>query len=342
MKKNILIALLLTFIFSVQHAFAEETFKKAGDFKVRLPDGLYLYQPKIKEEVFSPLFIVEKGSLIDPYALAVRIGKEKFVRNYVDGRRFHVYIESVPVGTLTDVKFEFESGCYSDVFLPDLRGKGNFKGKPLKTFYSNKSLYASDEYDRSYGSLKVIAAPVELTSEKTLNNFKVTEKDKTMAVEAVIKRFVPEAFERIRKSIETRHEEKQVIIGQRGELQFLKSFRVDGEKKGLIGSYMFRVSFRDAAKQESMIAGDSSEILFSMFENKIELVAFADGYEPAYSLGGIIDIYGIGIPELVLQGSVTSGEDEDPDDGRQITISQHVAAGWRTIYRSEKICGTIY
>ncbi|MBI5493214.1 MAG: hypothetical protein HY893_09810 [Deltaproteobacteria bacterium] len=340
MKKNIFITLLLALIFSFHHAFAEEAQNKAEGFKIKLPDGLYLYQPKIKEEVFSPLFIVEKGALVDPYALAVKIGEKKFIKDYVEGKRFHVYIEGVTAGILTEVKFEFVNVCYSDEFLPDIRGKGKYEGKPLKKAYSNKSLYAFNEYERSDGSLKAIAAPVELTTDKALKDFEVTEKNKAMTVEAVRKNFVPGAFELIKKRLETLYEEKQVITGQWGKLKFLKSFNKGGNKKGLIGLYTLYVSFRDAARQEGIDAGYSAEILFSMVDNKIEQVAFVDGYEPAYNLGGVIDTDGDGITELILEEGIIS--DKEPEDGKNISILRQTSAGWKEIYHSERICGPIF
>lgn len=346
MKKNIFITLLLALIFSFHHASAEETFNASGEFKVKLPDGLYLYQPKIMEEVFSPLFIVEKGALVDPYALAAGIGKEKFIRDYVDGKRFHVYIEGVPTGILTAVKFEFVKGCDSDAFLPDIRGKGKYEGKPLKEAYSNKSLYASDEHDRFYGSLKAIAASVELTLPKTLKNYEVAEEDKTMVIEAVRKHFVPEMFERIKERLKTLHEEKQVIVGdKRSRLDSINALDFDGNgKKDLIGIYDYTITYTSVARNDEMVAVFPASILFAVFNNgdAIERIAFAEGYEPAFSLGGIIDIDGVETPELVLQESVTSGEDEDPDEGRQVAIFQRTSAGWKETYRTGKICGPIF
>ena len=343
MKKNIMIALLLIISFTIHHAFAEDGTNKTGGFKVKLPDGLYLYQPKIYEEVFSPLFIVEKGTLVDPYTFAARIGKDKFIKDYVEGKRFHVYVEGSPAGILTDVKFEFVKGCDSGVFLPDIRGKGNYEGKPLKEFYSNKSFYVSDENERSYGSLKAIAVPVELARPRTLKSYEVTEVDRIIAIDAVRKRFVPEMFDRIKERLKTLHEEKQVIVGdKRSRLDSINALDFVGNgKKNLIGIYDYTVSYTSAARNDDMVAVFPAAILFAVFDNGVERIAAAEGYEPAFSLGGIIDIDGAGTPELVLQESVT-GEDEDPDDGRQITVLEHTTSGWKNIYRSKKICGTIY
>ncbi|TAN59692.1 hypothetical protein EPN18_09975 [bacterium] len=340
MKKNIVIAIamFLMFVFAIHQAFAQES--SGNEFKVKLLDGLYLYQPKVNDGVFSPLFIVEKGALVDPYALAAKIGKEGFIKNYVEGKRFKVYLEEKFVGELTDVRLEFVDVCDSDVFLHDIRGKGKYGGTPLREAYSNKSLYVYDEDVRVYGSLTAIAAPSELVYGKVFKDFEVTEEDKVIAIEVIRKDFVPEVFERIKSRLEKLYDEKKVITGQWDKIKFLNPINAEDEKKGLIGLYSFHVSFRNLVKPREFDARYSSELLFSIFDGKIALIAIADGYAPAFSLGGIIDIDGAGTPELVLQEHATGGEDEegDTETGRQVTVLLRTSVGWKEIYRTVKIC----
>lgn len=95
--------------------------------------------------------------------------------------------------------------------------------------------------------------------------------------------------------------------------------------------------------------GIGEEVLFAMFDNnKAEAVGFGVGNAPAFSLGGVIDVDGDGIQELVVQLRVNdyyydgvSYEANDYDDGREIIIFKHGQSGWKKIYSSGKICGEL-
>ncbi len=133
-----------------------------ADFAVKLPDGLYLYQPYAGDEVFAkgdkdtirPLFIVEKGKLVDPFLRAQKMGLEKFMRKYVSGKTFNVYAGPELVGKLSDVEF---ATCSRGEFVPDLLGKGKYAGKSLPTvpskYITNHAIHTG---------LKMVMAPVEL------------------------------------------------------------------------------------------------------------------------------------------------------------------------------------
>lgn len=122
---------------------------KAG-FTVKLPDGLYLYQPNAGDEVLAkgdkdtvrPLVIVEKGKFVDPFLRAQEIGFEKFVQKYVTGKTFNVYVGPEQVGVLSNVEF---ATCSRGEFVPDILGRGRYTGRALPTvpsrYITNHPIY---------------------------------------------------------------------------------------------------------------------------------------------------------------------------------------------------------
>lgn len=336
MKKNILITILLIFIFTIHNAFAED---KADEFTVRLPDGLYLYQPKITEEVFSPLFIVENGALVDPYALASEMGKEKFLIDYVEGNVFNVYIGGDIVGKFSKARAEFLNDCELGS-LPDIRFKGSYEGKSLKEINLDKSLFAAKWPDRTYGATKAIAAPASLKTIKTESYFKINQDDRKRASAVAKHKIAPELFKNTKVAMGYLYD-KQIITGSDERLGFIKAFDIDGNgKKDFIGSYILQIYHKDDEVDGTSYRGFRGESLFTISDNgNIQNVFASYEVRPGLSLGGVIDINQDGVYELVVQendGNYESGI----DNVRRIEVMVlKDASAWKSIYLTDTICG---
>ena len=332
-------------------------------FQVKLPDGLYLFQPLPQDTIyeldtgagkwrsipnpakddFSPLFIVQNDKLIDPYSLANKIGIDKFNKKYVIGKTFNVYNGTEKIGELKDVRLGFENNWCSNEFLSNIAGKGKYKGKPLPGKLQDRSIYISggDAADPFFSPIKAIATLQSFQASKDMEPFTITEEDKTKAIEVVREKVLPEAMEEIRKRLK-RH--KIMLIGEKIEhsnLNFLKAVDLDGNgSKEIIGIYSPRIRYNWKSPEGKDYKSESSrEILFLLWDTgKIERILLGDMIF-SFGLGGIIDIDHDGIQELIIQISVSRDSELS---GKRIEIFKHNSSGWRRIYQSVKICSQIY
>lgn len=338
MKKNILTALLLIFIFTVHKTFAEEYPNKTGDFTVKLPDGLYLYQPKIKKEPFSPLFIIDKGKLVDPYALRDRIGIERFDKEYVNGKRFNVYTGDELIGTMSGVILLLSNPENMKEYSSDIIGYGTYSGGPLPGEVSDGSLYA-DDFNTDFGTIKTVLTPEAFKDSKERARFKATKEDAKRATDAVRKRYGLYAKGIIANVLA---KEKQQILGEsRSTLDFVTAVDLNGNgKKELIGTYSFAYDHK-ARSVDNIIALSSLDMLFIMWDSgKVEKISVGTESFPAYSLGGIIDLDGDGVYELIVQESIAFKYEYNPDidyegfspDGKRIVIFKYSHSGWKKVF----------
>ena len=340
--------------------------KTEQPLQVKLPEGLYLFQPLPQDKIynlvvgsnegkavpnpakddFAPLFIVKDGKLIDPYSLANKIGIEKFNKRYVTGKTFNVYNGTENIGELTDVKLNSLDNWCSNEFLPNIAGKGKYKGNSLPGRQINNSIYIHHSYlypdlILPFASIKAIATPQSFQKSKDMEAFSITEDDKRNAIEVVREKLLPEAMEDIRKRLR-RHE--IMLIGEKVEhsnLNFLKAVDLDGNgSKEMIGIYSPRIRYNWKSPEGKDHPSESSrEILFLLWDTgKVERILLGDMIF-SFGLGGIIDIDQDGIQELVIQVSVSR---DSEFTGKRIGIFKHDPSGWRRIYQSVKICSQIY
>lgn len=343
-RKAVTLTAFLTVIFGCFPVCAAED--AAHPVQVRLPDGLYLYQPRIKDEVFSPLFIVKEGSLIDPYALAKEIGIERFTAEYVKDKVFSVYMGGELVGRLSSVRLEFAGRCELKDFLLDIEGRGRYEGKGLQGKYADKSIYVYNESERKYGSVKAIAAPGHLEQLKDTEGFVAVKEDRDKTTEAVRKRYDRELVERIKERLKSLYEEEQVIKFEHGVVDSVKALDIDGNgKKDLMGIYSFTVGFMDASKdpRTETPAGINIEVVFTFFDSGVvEIISLENGTSPAFNIGGIIDVDRDGIFEVGVEANIDAYEEDYIEDGRQITVFRKDAGGWKGVFNTGKVCGAIY
>ncbi|MBI5453003.1 MAG: hypothetical protein HY956_00070 [Deltaproteobacteria bacterium] len=350
MKKHILIALLSMFIFTIHDAFAQESSNKTGEFKVKLPNGLYLYQPKTNAEPFSPLFIVDNGKLIDPYALRDSIGMEKFDKEYVKGKGFNVYAGSELIGTLSDLIIMINNPEKVEEYSSDIVGYGKYSGGPLPGEVSDGSLFAND-FNTEFGTIKAVLSPQTFKYSKKWEEFKVTEEDAKRAKDAVRKRYSSYAKGIIAKILVK--EKRKIIAESRSSLDFLTAIDLDGNgKKELIGNYSF--SYRYVDDKDPINLNDSGlysiELLFVLWDSgKAEKVLAGMESLPAFSLGGIIDLDGDGVYELIVQESVSFSYEYNAEidyegyspDGKRIEVLKHSPSGWKKVFDTVTVTSRI-
>ncbi len=302
---RLLLLFLLVFVIGNASGTAAEqnesaTNKAEQPFQVKLPDGLYLFQPLPQDKIswldtgagewrptpnpakddFSPLFIVQNGKLIDPYFLANKIGIEKFNKIYVIGKTFYVYNGTEKVGELTGVKLNFLANWCSKEFLPNIAGKGKYKGKPLPGKQQDRSIYASggDTTD-PFSTIKAVATPQSFQESKDMEEFSITEDDKTKAIEVVREKLLPEAMEQIKKMLK---QQNIMLIGEKVEhskLNFLKAVDLDGNgSKEMIGIYSPRIRYSQKTSEGKIYSPDESSrgIFFLLWNTgKVERILLA-------------------------------------------------------------------
>jgi hypothetical protein len=331
----ILFILISFFIFVNTNSFCQNTRapqikKSETPIQVKIPDGLYLYKPNFGEDsIFSPLVLVENRKLVDPYALAQKMGFQAFLKKYVKGKTFNVYVGSELFGKLShlDLKsISTKDKCQGDDFVPDIQGKGQYEGKPLPYGWI-KEEKGSGYLFRVYGSTKILITPESFQMTKKPLLFPVTDADMEQMVEAVRKNLVPGEIDHINKYLA---KENRRVIGESGSrLRVAEAFDLDGNgKKDLIGVYYLHTVNNQG--------GSNRDILFILWDTgKVEKITFGDNVI-SLILSGTLDIDQDGLQELIIPTILISNPDSG--DRRQINILRDTPIGWVNIYYPKWVC----
>ncbi|MBI5887911.1 MAG: hypothetical protein HZB82_04265 [Deltaproteobacteria bacterium] len=337
MKQVVLITLFLIVQLLASAAIAEQTAtNSASAFKIRLPDGLYLYQPRTNwQDYFSPLIIVEDGKLINPYALLKKHGKEPFEKKYFQGRQFNVFIGKEPVGKLSNVKL-LDRDCDTDEFLLFYSSKGEYEGGRLPVTYERPLSVNLDKYN----VFKAVAAPKDIGLPAQKDEFIATEEDRALASAAIKKDLVQPALRRIEKFWKELNQEKIEMIILEEALDSVIALDIDGNgKKDLLG--IFTV-YGINTKRERFGGGGTSEMLFVLWDTgKVEEVMSDENGWPIFNFVGPIDIDKDGVQELIAQRRVRPTR-EPYDQGVEINILRHGPLGWENIYKSGTLCTDVH
>ena len=284
----------------------------AAEFKINIPEGIYLYQPWINEATFSPLFIIRDGKLLNPYELygakergsdCERTEEEKkvldsFMRENVIGQSFNIYVGTEKVGSLNKVVFENCNECEARVMFSSMSGAGDYAGERFTRYVK------STDFQMQYSSLKAVATPSSHTKGIKNRPFTLTEQDKAKVIESVRREFLSAAMERLNAALQPPHYSSVKASKEgRSRLDSLQAIDLNGNgRKDFIGIYTFYVIYTEESETSDEPWGNiSEEIVFVMFDNgRVETVVSTLG-EPSFSLGGVIDIDGDGIQELIIQ-----------------------------------------
>lgn len=340
---KLLLLLLLVFVIGNTTGNAAEQKESAASkaeqpFQVKLPDGLYLFQPKLHESRFSPLFIVEKGNLIDPYPLAKKMGIPKFMKKYVTGNTFNVYIGTEMIGKLSNLRLNFDGYYRSKEIYPDIQGSGKYDGKPLPGRGVDNSLYIINSYFLDRATVKAIATPQSFKTSKKMEKFTITEEDRSKIIESIQKHLVPEIIEQ--KNEFLKRIGGQIIGDKRSRLVFAKALDIDGNGiKDFIGYYELRMSYKTRENKDSLSFNSFHFVLRDSGEIK-------SIYLPTnpYSIGGILDINQDNIQEIVFQLTATINVEDSYDEedwGSYVEIFQYSFSGWTRIFDSVAIARII-
>lgn len=286
---------------------------------VKLPDGLYLFQVYVADDVVSPLALIKGGKLIDPYVLAHKMGIPKFLQTYVEGRTFNVYVGPEKIGEATNLSLAPKTPCYINE-LPSIEGKSSYTGKPLAKVYSQNTI--SERGKPVYQPVKAIVTPPGFQTSKAVPSFIVTDADKFAMVKALYKDVLP-AIVQLGKDYGVGGKEV-------GSLHLAQALDLDGNgEKDFVGVYF--LSFPTGSRSVVFVLRDTG---------KAEKVALShDSGSPAFALGGVLDLDLDGVQELVVQTLGRSFPDVDAgsDEVRQIEIWRRGVPGWVRIYRTVQI-----
>ncbi|MBI5236773.1 MAG: hypothetical protein HY886_11085 [Deltaproteobacteria bacterium] len=313
-------------------------------FKVSLPEGLYLYQPTLKRNAFSPLFIVKGETLLEPYVMAEVLGLGKFSAQYLDGRVFKAYVESERFGLLRDARLEIFDYCM--IYSPGIKVYGRHMGVPLPEEAIEGSLYEYKgdlTYFTNEGALKALLMEAALQGPKRRMEFKVTEEDIKTAKDTARAIFRQEAMDRATRDFEKLGRVTSYGPGAPEEeemIYFLAASDLDGNgKKELIGHYS--ISFK-------RFGGWYGEMLFSVWDTGVtEKITGFDEDINDIRLGGAIDIDGDGTQELIAQAMIHARDIEGEygegyiEEGKRVEVFRHGASGWRKVFHTRPLCERI-
>lgn len=303
-----------------------------ADFAVKLPDGLYLYQPDYRRNVFSPLVIVEQGKFVDPYHRGNELGTEKFYEKYLRGKVFGVYAGFERVGELKNVTMDDGPKCWKSNFVSEKYGSGQYRGKPLPgkyVFEMSNNPFQSEIFD----TLRAIIVPAATWASKPDVLFEIDKSDTLRAQEIARRELAPYVSSHVRELLKSQISEELRELKSSIKVLFVRDLDGNG-KKDFVGVYSLTVGDR-AGRIEQVF--DTPFVIWD--SSKLERLSA--GY-PKLGIGrlifsGAIDFDHDGIQELVLQTEVY-GKGEEPDTGKYIEIFRRAPNGWLRVFRSVDLC----
>ncbi len=333
---NFMRQLLLFFLLLVPNLVFADT----ADFRAKLPDGLYLFQPNYKRNVFSPLVIVEHGKLIDPYVRGNEIGVEQFRKIYVQGKIFHIYAGFEKIGTLDQLTYEDGPKCWNSNFFSEKQSTGRYVGKPLPGKYVFEFSNSPFGQNVLYDSLRVIAAPAMLGVSSTTGRFRMDKSDVLRAEEIARHELVPYGMQRIRQIL------KKNVAGKLQEsgssVNSLRALDIDGNGlKDWVGVYTLRVKGNFRGIRGDVTQGDQSFEIPFVLRDTSALEKTKESFPKAgvgdVTFSAALDLDRDELQELILQTQVY-GTGEEPDNGKFIEILQRTPQGWASIYQTVNLC----
>ena len=321
---------------------------EAHDFRASIPDGLYLYNelgPTQDSIWFAPIVLVEKGRLVDPYGMGQSRKGRARIEKLLKGKAFNAFVGSDLLGRQEEADWgtsEPESLVGKRQLARNISMREEFPGMSFKDIYAKMPMYAVNAYAINFGCPRPLLAPPSFAPSRKIEFLPITVEDKEKAVEAVRSAF----FGRIGlKELERKLEREGLPRctfprDSGGTLYSLQAFDIDNNgKKDLVGVYTIDATGK---RPGGGACGIRYEMLFVLMDTgRIDMLASNGGVFPGTALGGVIDIDGDGILEVVTltEMSIISPEDDQYEDGRRLSISRYDGNGWKTIYRTVPIYG---
>ncbi|MEK7758559.1 MAG: hypothetical protein AAB304_02990 [Pseudomonadota bacterium] len=308
-----------------------------GLIEVKLPPGLYLFQPNFKTNVLGPLFIVEDGRLVDPYIRVQKIGLAEFGKKYIQQRTFNAYSGTERIGKFENNAID-ESGfpCSRKSFSTEIFVTSRYTGAPLPgeyVFEHSKNPFIENLYE----PVRVIATPESFSKSVRSKPLTVDKHD--------IARAAALAKGKLRSSILallTARKDKYFfnekanrsyidVDGQQVDISaviLLQATDLNGNgKKELVGVYALSVV--DEKSQDSGIF----KTPFVVWDND-EVEMLMPPLQTPRIFAGAIDIDQDGQSELVVQEGIDEKDSDEPEMGKRIGILHRLKDGWKLIYQT--------
>lgn len=293
--------------------------KKKGiqPFSVKLPDGLYLYQPyTIIEQGLSfigknhvrPLFHIVKGKMFDTSSSheKMNLSRLDYIDKYIANKQFNVFLSGYHVGEL---KFDEEAynSCRNDSYSYPV---GIEIEAPLKNKYHRSKTKGNIRYYQP----NVLLVPVSYKVNGKIANYKLSQKDRDYYVKRLHNDLFPSLIKRKVITKTNAEKSKQKVL-------YAAIFDYDGNnKRDLLGIYYIRPS---STKSKGFY------LLFFIRDNgDIEFIE-----KTTRRFSTVIDINQDGYMEIVMV------EDKDSDIPasyvrRTSVLYRSVDGEWQTKYES--------
>jgi hypothetical protein len=305
--------------------------------QVKIPDGAYLYYSNfnnLKKNIFSPLFLIKGGAIIDPYNLTKKTSIQRLEVEYFTAKEFAVYRGIEKIGKLSRINLALKNICKVGALtvselLSDVVGSGSFTGSPILP----RSFSAKRDKKMVYEPVEIIITPATFIPKSGASFSVVTEDEKKKMIGSFRQKLLPTVWKQLDDFLVNKSKHHVVSEGE-SRLFAAAAIDLDGNgKKDYVGIYNLTVKV--SAKGLSSIS-----TLFVLWDTgKVEMIA-TDNLIPGFSIIGVIDIDQDGVQELVFQ-RVVEVYQEGLYSGRQIQMLRHESSGWKTIYRSKPICGPL-
>lgn len=311
---------------------ADESLKSNDTaFKVRLPDGLYLYQAGLNEgttrrtdhNIIMPLFIVEQGALIDPYSHAMKMGHEKYFEKYVYGKTFNAYIGSERVGKLINYQFEVSNILLDETLANFMKGKGKYIGKSLPNNLDVQWPQPGFDY-YFYKTPKAIFVPGGLNANQLVKNTAVN-KNYIQALDAAYQRqILPLITEK--KGAVPGHPRPDYALKARG-IQKVMVVDIDGNgKEDFLVEYSYLW-----IQRHTNFPFTESYIFLLMDSGEAEWINVT---ATELLFGTVIDLDQDGFQEIILNDVFLSAN--NPVAGERFFILRRSITGWTQIFETTR------
>ncbi len=301
--------------------------------KVSLVDGLYMYLPHIDQH-FRPLFIIEKGKFIDPYALYRSIGKGDFSRKYSSGKRFEIYTGSRKIGRMRGVVIEFaelpddikEINCSFAVHSRDLIIKAEREaGDDLVIQPPNSEMCGT--------FVKYIAMPGGNQLQKV--RIRDASQDERSRLFPIARNAFSAKIKNEIYRIQSREAKRKICAEW---LPIYQEF-FDAQNKFRFGIGVYTITTNvDCTEEADKTRDYSGHIVFYTKDgNTLEKMFDIYGTDPAFCPAGTILIAGNDSPLVMIEKPYPADNDRLMNERETLIYGRHNSE-WKTIYKTMPIC----
>ncbi len=320
-------------------------------FRARIPDGLYLYLEfgaMRRWITFGPIMLVEKGKLVDPYRLArSKKGRDR-IEKLIKGKTFNAFVGSDLIGQQKPAVWGIggaETPAGKKLFAPGIDMREDFPGMSFKDIYVSMPKYVRNEYMINFGCPRPLLAPPSFTPSRKIEFLPVTEEDRKKAADGVMSAFFPSTARHFERQFQRKKGKRCTFEDLGSELDSLIAFDIDNNgKKDFVGIYTMYAGSKERDRKGERLCGFRYEILFVLMDTgRLYMLASNRYIFPGVAFGGVIDVDGDGILEIVTLTtiSVTTPRkiENDYEDGLWLSIFRYNGNGWKSIYRTVPFVG---